>query len=474
MALLSLNYDVLSEIVAQTDAKSALKLSMASRKAYDIGLPQALSCITLSRSQRQISAFCQFVLADPQNRLPCLRELIIESPAFGVARHIEFQRNADFSAAAELADVLEGAHRLKVLSIACFEDLVAKEPRVGSAVCALPDLTDLGLHNCGQAAIALLPRLRSSPHKVSITILFDKKLPTLFQRLVHLRHLESLEISNLDVSDGSQPHGEIHELPIVPSVHSFTLKGSTARMSLFVKAMPNLRDLHISDVYTKVEEDSDHLKDGCWMRLAQLRANVPDLRCWKFVYPVGWLQLGLTAYHYDDAVNTVSRCSPIVLSLPVETKVDATFWTRLVTAAPRLRHLEICLDEGKLRKLNWWIDNIPQILGTLSITSLFICVRHTHWVDSPMECPKSDWLNDASCRRLQEHILASMPSLQYVALAIATKGEDPFESSSRIHPSWWRIRNDSGRRKWEAMSSDVGERLRDHLLQARFNSLSHE
>jgi len=160
MALLSLNYDVLSAIVDQTDPGSALKLSMASRGAYALGIAQALASVTLSRSQLQVSTFCNFILAEP-SRISHLRELTIESPAFGVARHIEFQRTADFSAAAELADVLERAYRLQHLSIACFEGLIASEPRIGDAICALPDLVGISLHNCGQLAMDVLSRLRS-------------------------------------------------------------------------------------------------------------------------------------------------------------------------------------------------------------------------------------------------------------------------------------------------------------------------
>ncbi|KAH9831598.1 uncharacterized protein C8Q71DRAFT_715113 [Rhodofomes roseus] len=292
MALLSLNYDVLSAIVEQTDPSSALKLSMASRGAYDLGIAQALASVTLSRSQRQVSAFCQFLLADP-TRLPQLRELTIESSAFGVARHIEFQRTADFSAAAELADVLRRARRLRRLSIACFEDFLAHEPRIGDAICALPELVEISLHNCGQLATGVLSHLRGSLRKVQFTALFNRKLPTFFHRLQSQDRIETLELAHLDLSDGSQPYGEVHELPHMPS--------------------------------------------------------------WDIACPVRWLQLGLTAYHYDTAIDIIRRTTPAILSLPVETKVDATFWTRFVDVASGVRHLELCLDEGKVHKLSWWL-----------------------------------------------------------------------------------------------------------------------
>ena len=353
MALMSLNYDVLSAIIEQTDPCSALRLSMVSRGAYDLGITQALASVTLSRSQRQVSAFCQFLLAD-RSRLPYLRELTIKSTAFGVKRRIEFQRTADFSAAAELADMLERARRLKCLSIACFEDLLVREPRIADAICALPELVDISLDNCGQLAISVLARLRSPLRRVKFTVLFNRKLPTFFHRLQSQGHLEALDLSNLDLSDGSQPHGEVHELPPMPSVRSLCFRASTGRMALFVRAMPNLQRLTLSDVYTGVHGDQEG-KGVCWPRLAYLEGTVPDLQHWPVACPVRWLRLGLTAYHYDTAIDIIRRTTPVVLSLPVETKVDATFWTRLVAAASGVRHLELCLDEGKVDRLSWWL-----------------------------------------------------------------------------------------------------------------------
>ena len=353
MALMSLNYDVLSAIVEQTDPCSALRLSMVSRGAYDLGITQALASVTLSRSQRQVSAFCQFLLAD-RSRLLYLRELTIKSTAFGVKRRIEFQRTADFTAAAELADMLVKARRLKNLSIACFEDLLAREPRIADAICALPELVEISLDNCGQLAIGVLIRLRSPIRRVKFTALFNRKLPTFFHRLQSQGQIEALDLSNLDLSDGSQPHGEVHELPPMPSVRSLCFRASTGRMALFVRAMPNLQRLTLSDVYTGVHGGQEG-KGVCWPRLAYLEGTVPDLQHWPVSCPVRWLRLGLTAYHYDTAIDIIRRTTPVVLSLPVETKVDATFWTRLVAAASGVRHLELCLDEGKVDRLSWWL-----------------------------------------------------------------------------------------------------------------------
>ncbi|KAF9801702.1 hypothetical protein IEO21_10053 [Rhodonia placenta] len=294
MALLALNHDVLFEILSQTDSRSALNLSMVSRKAYDLSLPQALSDVTLSRSQNQVRSFCQFILADLQNRLPYLRQLTIECTSFGVARHIEFHKTVDFSAASDIAELLAKAKRLNRLSIACFEGLIAYEPRISIAVCGIPDLADLALHNCGHLTVAMLPSLRSRPRRLAFTSLFNRSLPSFFHRLIAVDSIETLELSHLSLTDGSQPHEEIHEIPCMPS--------------------------------------------------------------WNVVCPVRQVQLDLTAFHYPDALSVIRHTSPVVLSLPMETKlIDTTFWGDFITATPRLRYLEVCLDEGRQQKLNDWM-----------------------------------------------------------------------------------------------------------------------
>ncbi|PCH39625.1 hypothetical protein WOLCODRAFT_146992 [Wolfiporia cocos MD-104 SS10] len=472
MPLLSLNHDVLYEVLAQTDYQSAMRLSMVSRDTHELGIRHALTRVTLSRSQKQVSAFCKFVLADPANRLPNLRELTIESGAFGVARHIEFQRKGDFSAAADLADLLEHADQLRRLSLACFEDLIVTEPRIGAALCALPNLVDLGLHQCGQSSMSIFPLLRSQPRKIAFTSLFNRRLPTFFHRLQGLKQLETLELSHLDLSDGSQPHAEIHEIPSLPTIRSLSLRGCTARMSLFVHAMPHLRSLSIADVFTKVEDHADYTKRGCWAGLTCLRGNVSDFRYWKVRCPVRWLQLDLTAYHYHDALDVIQRTSPVALSLPVETRADAPFWTGVRTAAPRLRYLEVCLDEVKGRSVEWWLrdwltgeqQNICPAMAILPIVAICLCVRKTQWIGADTDQGIPDPRTDAAFRALREGVKGALPSLHFIALALATKGENPFERRHRAAPVWWRVHSSSSGRTLDFIPDDKSGSLRDHLI----------
>ncbi|KAH9939171.1 hypothetical protein B0H21DRAFT_757099 [Amylocystis lapponica] len=333
MNLLSLNHDVLCAILSFIDSQSALQLSVVSRIAYAVGMPRALSSVTLSRSQRQLT---------------------IEPSAFGVSHHIEFQRTVDFSAAPELAHLLERARRLRYLSIACFEDLIAKEPRIGRALQAFSDLLEISLHNSAQLSLAVLDLIPSDLRRLAFTQLFNRKLPAFFDRLVKLTKLETLELAHIDLegvgSDAEDvSYAETQQIPQIPSLRSLSVRGTTARMDIFVHAFPNIQSLQICGVYAKVDRDADaKTSRKSWSRLDHLRGNVPDFRYWNVICPVRRLDLDLTAYHYVDTLDVVKRSAPA-------TKMDTEFWMSLVDAAPRVRYLELCLDEGRVANLHWWM-----------------------------------------------------------------------------------------------------------------------
>jgi len=230
--------------------------------------------------------------------------------------------------------------------------------------------------------------------------------------------------------------------------------------------MPNLQRLRLSDVFSKALGGPGGQKKECWTRLAYLKGNVPDLQQWDVACPVRWLQLGLTAYHYDNAVDIIRRTAPTVLSLPVETKVDAIFWTRFVAAASGVRHLELCLDEGKIHKLSWWLDHIPSLLRTLSLASIFICVRHTQRLGEEDPEPV-DVRIDSTCRTIRERVAAAIPALKYVAVAVAVRGEDPFDEQQKV-PAWWQITRVSGMTTLNVVPYEKGASLRDHLVNMNY------
>ncbi|GBE87719.1 hypothetical protein BKA93DRAFT_584407 [Sparassis latifolia] len=460
--LLSLNRDVLYIVLSYLNASSALTLSMVSREAYDISLARSLSSVYITQSQDQLRAFCMAMLMNGGVRLPFLRELTIISSAFGVARHIEFTHTVDFSASSQLVDLLEGARRLRRLSISCFEALITHEPRIAAALQALPDLVDVSLHNCGELSLTHLPQMCSQLRRLTFTQLFNKKTPALFERLGALQNLDCLELAHLDIqtdkawppTDSGMAERKKGQIAQIPSLRTLSVHGTKARMSSFVNAFPNLHTLIVSDIYADpVEGDNDTGNfEACWPSLDRLRGNVPDFAHWVIACPVRLLELEQTSYHYATALGVIERTNPIILSLPVETRVSqAAFWGRFVRVVPRLRHLALRLDEGHTMKVDDWMGTIPQILGTIPIQSLSICIRPFR-VPSPTlnpvrhvagPVPTSDTLTESVLHAFRLHIACTIASLRWVAVTVAEKGkfsvgDTPAVINAEV-PLWWRV-----------------------------------
>jgi len=168
----------------------------------------------------------------------------------------------------------------------------------------------------------------------------------------------------------------------------------------------------------------------------------------------------------------MATIGPVILSLPVETKVDGTFWTRLADAAPRLRYLEVCLDEGKVQKLETWMRTIPHIISALPLAAIFLCVRNTQLMGSRISPTRPDAVGDIALNRLRDRMMASVPTLEYIGLAIASKGENPFEGEG-ITPSWWRVTRVGGMQESEAVPFDIAATLREQLLRRHYDLSSH-
>lgn len=128
--LLSLNYDILSNILPLISPHDAAQLALASHAAYALAFPRFLSDISLgglhhkpsNSAVSQLKAFCNFVLAPapcwhgaPTARLDGLRSLEIMRDAVRVRK--DGARVVDTSAVALLSSVLERAHSLQKLTL---------------------------------------------------------------------------------------------------------------------------------------------------------------------------------------------------------------------------------------------------------------------------------------------------------------------------------------------------------------------
>ncbi|OBZ77903.1 hypothetical protein A0H81_02138 [Grifola frondosa] len=172
MTLLSLNYDVLSLILALISAHDASQLALTCRHAYSIALPRFLSDVTLggvfhksrSSAAKQLTDFCAFMLAaNEHRRLQCLQRIQIMRDA--VRCRVDGRWTVDASCVAMLSDVLGRASHLHTLTLWGPDALFAAHPPLADALARLPLLHSVVLGG----DIPPLPTLvRAFPHVRSL------------------------------------------------------------------------------------------------------------------------------------------------------------------------------------------------------------------------------------------------------------------------------------------------------------------
>ena len=176
-SLLTLNYDVLSNILALISTRDAAQLALASRAAYALAYPRFISDVSLGgiffkpgdSAVSQLKSFCNFVLAPapcwhgaPTARLTGLKSLEVMRDAVRVRE--KGVRVVDSSAVALLSSVLEKAHDLQQLTLWGSDALFAAFPDFG---------------------------LGSSPSIHTLVLGGDiAPLPALARAFPHIRHLE--------------------------------------------------------------------------------------------------------------------------------------------------------------------------------------------------------------------------------------------------------------------------------------------
>ncbi|TBU55112.1 hypothetical protein BD310DRAFT_714265 [Dichomitus squalens] len=142
--LLTLNYDVLSDILGRISPRDAAQLALTCRHAYTLAFPRFLSNVSLgglyhktsSSAVSQLKGFCNFVLAPapswhgpPSARLDALRSLEVMRDAVRVRKDSVW--TTDASAVAPLSSVLGRAQNLQKLTLWGSEALFNAYPDFG-------------------------------------------------------------------------------------------------------------------------------------------------------------------------------------------------------------------------------------------------------------------------------------------------------------------------------------------------------
>ncbi|OBZ73239.1 hypothetical protein A0H81_06850 [Grifola frondosa] len=310
-------------------------------------MERALSEVTLSDPRRALQ-FCTYMVSDPPKRAYWLCCLRITSRAFDVDEEALIWKQGVFSWARRLADLLEEAQNLRLLTISCMDALLWEEPRIGEAISALSNLTHLELYETGRLALDLVGTMCCRPNKLVLSLLQSRRRTTpVLSRILHLNSIRCLTLSHLKEIDNFLQNGKDGPLQL-SNVRDLSIEGSSVPLSVFVRVFPNIHHMRVFDTSCL----GLHSLGSLWPRLRHLCGHPHHLKDWPKNSPIHCLELDTTLCQHrqqeiSDALLALEHLSPIVLSVELLVSVeDIGFCTSLIQAAPRLRYLQLRLNIG--------------------------------------------------------------------------------------------------------------------------------
>lgn len=406
----ALNDDVLYYLLPFLSSRDAFRLMLTCHYGYAYAVPRFVSEIVLGSNlgngPGQIASFCAFMKAHGTHAITQLRTLTIMDTAFlraDGARTGGFAMiDHDYSCAERLAQVLSGAVNLAHIRIMQPDPLFRAQPSLVDALCALPRLDEISLVNGGSASLQFLSRLASHPQEVSLhmarqPLLLKDEHPEDLTALLPLSDcLHTLHLwSSFDLTKRLTPE------TVWPSVGELSLGGAIA-LERLLPAFPNVRKLYFGDC--QFSPGSAELDD--WREIDSVTAVC-------FV-PLAF-QVRRLALRYNIALDArtatlLEKAAPVVLECFVGW---GALDPRIATAVPHLKFLQLhvkwsdpaahTLCDGPQAWLMTYVCPFAQV--SLFGLSIHVCV-------GAVDAARMD------VARLAEAIARTIPSLQYVAVAI--------------------------------------------------------
>ncbi|RDX41617.1 hypothetical protein OH76DRAFT_187742 [Lentinus brumalis] len=413
--LLSLNYDVLSSILALISTQDAAQLALASRAAYAVAYPRFISNVSLGglyhkagdSAVSQLKSFSNFVLAPapcwhgaPSARLDGLRSLEIMRDAVRVRKG--GMRVVDASAVALLSAVLQKAHDLQQLTLWGSDALFT----------AFPDFA-----------------LGSSPSIHTLVLGGDiAPLPVLARAFPHVRNLE------------------------------FVAGGGSC--------VPEW-------AFDAPDANSEAL--GPWRKnLERVDAGFPII---PLAVPVRRVDLRNPIVADEDSIwcahTFLAQTRPVVLSAAVSVPSSAEHLGALLHATvPGIKYLELTGDrcEGLREGFDWMMRDVSQSLQHASNLCIHgITLTVTRATVSPF-APK--YQEDAPVARvatpeksvdlavLARTVAESAPSLRFIAIDLS-----PAKGASSAERAWFRVHEPrvGSSRRVEKISEEEGQAIANKM-----------
>ncbi|KAI0351795.1 hypothetical protein OH77DRAFT_1523907 [Trametes cingulata] len=424
-SLLSLNYDVLQEIISYLHAKDALNLALCCKALHELASPR-ISAIAHIWRPSHFRKVCAHMLG-PRLPVKHLRELDIHYTAFadegeedeseededededeeGEGEGVDSENEEpdpldvfwDFSQAHLVRDLLLQATALRRLALDRVHPLLEKEPRIGEALCAMTRLVSLDLCTVSEPTIPLISNLNRNLRRLQVAyhgfddIMEDQpnSMPLCLSLLAPFQQLQTLILQHFD------PLPEVvANPPQFPALRTLRLQYVTSAALPFVDLCPNISKF---DLYMDADKPHSHRfrmpEDGRkWgslthLGLAALRDVHPIQNRLKIIdrvqiagRPLQQPERPITSYDHAKIAtffDLLCVTSPVSLALSVAVGwTPVTFWEEVPTLAPRLRILSVRIELMSLSEQNEsWLDTVPDALRALPLLYLHIDLPKT-------------------------------------------------------------------------------------------------
>lgn len=170
MRIQNLNEDILDNVFAHLSSRDARKLCSVTRMFYAIARRHAIRDVNTS-GFRQTVKFCDWMIHDSPDLLPCLWSLRFEFHYATTAESykVEIDEEEEYeSGASRIAELLQRVSNLRVLALHEVELLMAYEHRIATIIASLHWLEELELHDIGPRVLDALHCLQSTPDKMAL------------------------------------------------------------------------------------------------------------------------------------------------------------------------------------------------------------------------------------------------------------------------------------------------------------------
>ncbi|KAH9941953.1 hypothetical protein B0H21DRAFT_541201 [Amylocystis lapponica] len=444
MNLISLNEDVIAEIVSHLCTKSALRLSESARILRSVALRHVLSAVRLDKDHYRTTAFCRFVLDDTEGRVRWLRDIEVHpealtSPVLGWSIHTPTVKLVVL--------VLERAFNLRRLHIDC--TVFERPERMKKALAAPSQLVEIGILLSEYSLLATINGIM--PTCLSTLVLeyqtSQGEHPAFFTYISPFRSLHTLRLKHF-IQDEHLGRSDIAPQVLLPSMRHLHISSSSTPMSPFVHAFPNLRILCLDRVWLPDDASEPEMDaEECWPTLLDVFGILPCCDGhWHVTCPVHTLGFVHGEEDHrdlgDDAVVSllyaIQCASPVALNMILRWTLETDFWAELAESVPRLRTWS---STGTQSRRSWCVgfpatpcvavadvrqDEVPEELAMLGLVAVeirtsdgdeFVTVRSM----------------GADMDRLPFALAEYMPTLQYIALTW-----DGHRDLSTTH-SWWQV-----------------------------------